>query len=170
MCLAAARRAKLLDAETFQRRLREATELRGRAAPGAGKGLEWTLTYAPALSLVGDAAIAEEARLAKPPSDTFWFGMVPMMRADAGSALVELGLLDEAIVMLRRAAGTCLATSEPLRSTHAYHALGVALALRGDVAAARNALGVVVARWGGAKPRSTTAQDAARRLAAIPSS
>jgi hypothetical protein len=38
----------------------------------------------------------------------------------------------------------------------------------GDVDGARSAYGEVIARWGKAAPRSVTAEQAKRRLAALP--
>ena len=83
-----------------------------------------------------------------------------------GHAFLEADRLAEALPWLRKAAASCHALDLPYEHTQAQFALGQALE-RGDPVAACAAYGVVVDRWGRAKPRSTTADAARKRMAAL---
>jgi serine/threonine-protein kinase len=72
--------------------------------------------------------------------------------------------IDDALPYLQRAARSCVALEVPFEHTQVQLVLGQALAARGRRDEACAALGVVLARWGHARPRSVTA-DRARELA-----
>ena len=67
----------------------------------------------------------------------------------------------DALPYLRRAARSCVAVESPFEHTRVHLVLGQALADTGDRAGACAAWGVVLARWGRARPRSVTADSSA---------
>jgi serine/threonine-protein kinase len=128
-------------------------------------GCRWGIAFAPALERGvpwGDAA-----RAMLPPPDRFWFGRFPMLRYDAGVALLTVGERARAIELLGGVAKSCLAILDPFRAVHASLHLGAALEASGDRAGARAAYRSVVERWGSARPVSASAAKAAARLLAL---
>jgi eukaryotic-like serine/threonine-protein kinase len=87
--------------------------------------------------------------------------------AFAGKALLLAGQVDDALPFLRVAGASCFAFDDPFVHTEAQLWLGQALEQKGDFAGACAAYRVVVARWGAASPRSSTAASARRRLDAL---
>jgi serine/threonine-protein kinase len=81
-----------------------------------------------------------------------------------GKAYALAGRYDDAIPHLRRAANACLALEMPVDVTRASLLLGDALAAKGDPEGACAAYKVVVDRWGAARPRSITAEQAKRGM------
>jgi serine/threonine-protein kinase len=77
-----------------------------------------------------------------------------------GKANFLAGRIDEALPYLRRAADACLGLATPVDTTHAALMLGHALDSKGDKAGACAAYKIVLDRWGKAKPRSVSADDA----------
>jgi serine/threonine-protein kinase len=77
------------------------------------------------------------------------------------------GRTEEAVVTLKKATASCIALMEPMQHTHAHLYLGEALEAKGDRDGACAAYTVVRDRWGASKPASVTAQQAARRSAAL---
>ncbi len=67
---------------------------------------------------------------------------------------------DEAIPYLERAAASCIGLERPVDTTRASLMLGHALEVKGDKARACAAYQTVLKRWGAAKPRSVSAEDA----------
>jgi serine/threonine-protein kinase len=84
-----------------------------------------------------------------------------------GHAYRLAGRTDDAIDALRRGVAACTMLGEGLRTTRGSFELGQALESAGDTAGACTAYGVVLARWGHAKPRSVTADRARARWSAI---
>ncbi|HEY6460662.1 MAG TPA: protein kinase, partial [Polyangiaceae bacterium] len=84
-----------------------------------------------------------------------------------GHAYLLAGRTDDAAAALRRGTATCTALADPFASTRGWLDLGAALEAKGDRAGACSAYGVVVSRWGHARPRSTTAERAKSRVAAL---
>ncbi|HEY1694716.1 MAG TPA: protein kinase [Polyangiaceae bacterium] len=84
-----------------------------------------------------------------------------------GHAYLLAGRADDAVAALRRGTATCTALAEPFASTRGWLDLGAALEAKGDRAGACSAYGVVVSRWGHAKPRSVSAERAKNRVAAL---
>lgn len=80
--------------------------------------------------------------------------------AFTGRALLLAGQLDAAIAYLRRGAKACTALEDPFLHTRTHLWLGQALERRGERSSACVAYGVVLKRWGSAKPRSSTADEA----------
>ncbi|WP_394833760.1 protein kinase [Pendulispora rubella] len=85
-------------------------------------------------------------------SDTFE-GRVAMMAGDHA----------QAIALLEPATKSCDSLEEPFTTTRAHLWLGQAKEEAGDIPGACTAYAEVVRRWGDAKPRSVTAEDAKRR-------
>jgi serine/threonine-protein kinase len=85
----------------------------------------------------------------------------------AGHAFLLASRLDDALPALRLGATTCTVLFDPFGNTRGWLDLGSALEARGDRAGACDAYRVVVDRWGHAKPRSTTAERARARKAAL---
>jgi serine/threonine protein kinase/tetratricopeptide (TPR) repeat protein len=84
-----------------------------------------------------------------------------------GHAYLLAGRVDDALPMLTRATRTCLAVEQPIAHTRAEFELGTALEAKGDHAGACAAYAAVLARWGHAKPRSVTADNARSRARAL---
>ncbi|HEX8794263.1 MAG TPA: protein kinase [Polyangiaceae bacterium] len=132
--------------------------------PEPSRGYAWLYGYARFAATPEDAHAALEAlpRFGDIPRFT------PLAFGDAyvGRTYVLAGRDGEAIPHLQRAARSCLALGHPIDHTQTELLLGQALAEAGDVEGACAAYGVVLSRWGHAKPRSVTA-DAARRQATV---
>jgi serine/threonine-protein kinase len=84
-----------------------------------------------------------------------------------GSVLVRAGRASEAIPWLRGVTQSCTSLETPFEAVRARRWLGEALERTGDKAGACGAYAAVVARWGKAKPRSVTAEEAAGRAKAL---
>lgn len=80
-----------------------------------------------------------------------------------GRAFLLAGRLDEALLYLRRATASCTALLGPIWHTRGFDYLGQALEAKGDKLGACDAYAVVLQRWGGARPRSITAEHARGR-------
>jgi eukaryotic-like serine/threonine-protein kinase len=80
--------------------------------------------------------------------------------APLGKVRLLAGDAAGAVEPLRRATATCTVLDEPIGYQHAWQDLGAALRATGDTAGACAAYGEVLARWGRAKPKSVTADDA----------
>lgn len=87
--------------------------------------------------------------------------------ASAGHVLVLAGRLADAIPFLRRSSANCFLLDEPFMHLHAQLDLGRALDGTGDVAGACEQYSAVLARWGHAKPRSVTADEARARAKSL---
>jgi serine/threonine-protein kinase len=128
----------------------------------------WITAWARPASSREDAetALSELTELGGPPV------FVPTEPASAhvGRMYLLAGRANDAIAPLQAGASTCTSLAEPITNTRAWHDLGLALEARaaeGDKEAACHAYGTVLARWGHAKPRSLTAEDARARFAAL---
>jgi serine/threonine-protein kinase len=75
--------------------------------------------------------------------------------------------LDDAIPALRRGASSCTVLGETIANTRAWMDLGTALEARGDKEGACEAYRTVLGRWGHAKPRSVTADEARTHASAL---
>jgi tetratricopeptide (TPR) repeat protein len=84
-----------------------------------------------------------------------------------GTLLARGGRADLAVPWLREGLKSCLQQNESLSRRHAELELGKALEAQGDKAGAREQYQSILRYWGDAKPRSVTADEARRRLAAL---
>jgi eukaryotic-like serine/threonine-protein kinase len=119
----------------------------------------WLHGYAAVADTSDDAtrALAELPRFGRMPA----FGPLTLGDAYEGATYYLAGRAADAVPLLRRAARSCLAIQSPFEQTQATALLGEALAATGDRDGACGAYGVVLARWGRAKPRSLTAERVA---------
>jgi serine/threonine-protein kinase len=84
-----------------------------------------------------------------------------------GSVLVRAGRAAEALPWLHATAGSCTTFENPFEAIRARRWLGEALERTGDKRGACAAYSAVLARWGKAKPRSVTADEARGRALAL---
>ncbi len=80
--------------------------------------------------------------------------------AAAGHVFVLAERPADAVPFLRRAAANCYLLDDPFTHLRAQLDLGLALEKTGDRAGACEAFAAVLSRWGRAKPRSVTAEEA----------
>jgi len=83
--------------------------------------------------------------------------------AEIGRTYFLADKIDEAIPHLKRAASKCFIYHDPFTILGSSLLLGRALEQKGDNKGACDAYGKVLARWGNAKPRSVTADEARER-------
>ncbi len=83
-----------------------------------------------------------------------------------GRTLLRGGRPDLAVPWLARAAHQCVQLDSPIPRMHAWLDLGEGLSRTGDREGARQAYEEILRSWGSARPRSVTADEARRRLAA----
>jgi serine/threonine protein kinase/tetratricopeptide (TPR) repeat protein len=135
-----------------------------RATP-ATRSFVWIYTFATPAETPADARAAL-ARLGPfEPVPRF----KPLSLADEaiGRTYLLAGRTDDALAALERATRSCFPLDHPMEHTRAHYALGLAREAKGDVDGACAAYRVVRRRWGGAHPRSITADLAAARVAAL---
>jgi eukaryotic-like serine/threonine-protein kinase len=87
-----------------------------------------------------------------------------MFDAQLGKTYALAGLNDDALPPLRAVTKACIALGHPIVQTRSFYFLGMALENKGDLDGAKKAYQTVVDRWGNAKPRSRTAEEAKKRL------
>ncbi|HZF51822.1 MAG TPA: serine/threonine-protein kinase [Polyangiaceae bacterium] len=118
---------------------------------------------------VRTAAEAEEALASFPGGAPSWsdppvhFERAGFPHIFTGRALFLAGLHREAASYLRAGVSACNVLEDPFLNTRAHLWLGQALEQVGEPAKACSAYGVVIARWGKAKPASKTAEEASAR-------
>jgi serine/threonine-protein kinase len=132
---------------------------------GGWRGHVWlhlhaALAHTPSEAL---AALGAQRDVAALPS----FRRVGLSDADDGRVRFLAGRIDDALPLLRRAAGSCRGLELPMEHVRAHLWLGKSLEARDDRKGACAAYGLVVRRWGEAKPTSTTARAASSRMKAI---
>lgn len=147
-----ARRAAWSEAWRGRGLTPDARELWARSHAGPARGAEDARAALAALSPLG-------------PPRRFVVGRLPGV--DAARVYLLAGRAEEAIPLLREATASCLATSEPVRFVQAHALLGRALEALGDTAGACAAYDAVMERWGKARPRSVTAEEASARRDAL---
>jgi serine/threonine-protein kinase len=135
-----------------------------RVEPGV-RSFVWIYAYAEPAETARDGAFAVVALPAYEPLPPY----KPESLADAaiGRALFLGGKTDLALVHLERATKSCFPLDHPIEHTRAHYFLGMAREAKHDLKGACDAYRVVSERWGHAKPRSTTAQAAGARIAAL---
>jgi serine/threonine-protein kinase len=132
--------------------------------------LVWTVSSA---MPVRTAAEAERALASYPGGRSSWSGPPDRFERAAfphifiGRALLLAGRAKEAASYLRAGVGACAVLEYPFLHTRAHLWLGQALEQSGERSEACSAYGVVIARWGKAKPASKTAGEAAERSRAL---
>ena len=133
------------------------TDSQARISPLWAKEL-WYSAYA---SITDDEASARAALAVLPRFSPLPPGRdFTMADAATGRAYLLAGDAASALPYLERGASTCLAFDAPVVDTQAHLQLGDALRITGDIPRACTAYRVVVDRWGSAKPRSISAEQA----------
>ena len=161
--LLAARRGGLLSPTEFEQRRSAWVAAWKQKMPATRQPFVWLHGYASAVETRQDA---EQALAAQPA-----FGPIPpftprtLGNAYIGTTFFLAGRTAEALPYLERAAGSCLAIESPYEHTQVQLLFGQALGQVGRHDEACKAYGVLLSRWGAARPRSVTA-DRARVLAA----
>jgi serine/threonine-protein kinase len=117
--------------------------------------------------LASPAETAEEARaaLAQLPAFAPLPSFMPLTLGwlSVGKTYLLAGRVDEAMPFLERAATHCLVAQHPFEAVRAHLLRGEAHQARGDVAKACADYREVLRRWGKARPRSLSAEEASRR-------
>jgi serine/threonine-protein kinase len=125
----------------------------------------WIYAYALPTGTAAEAKNALDALSKFSPLPAF----TPMSVASAhvGNVFLQAGRFEEAIVPLGRAVASCIALQEPASHTRASLRLGIAREALGQTEGACAAYRLVLDRWGHARPRSISADEARRRAAAL---
>jgi serine/threonine-protein kinase len=159
--LLAERSGGLLTSSAFEAERTKWVELWERSVNPESRPFIWLHGYAAIVESPDDArrALARAADFGIPRYTPYTLG-----DAFIGGTYYQAGQITEALPYLQRAARSCVALEVPYEHTQVQLLLGQALASLGRRDEACAAYGVVLARWGHAKPRSVTA-DKARILA-----
>jgi serine/threonine-protein kinase len=123
----------------------------------------WARAYALGVEREDEAAEALAAR----PADARWSILYGPVDTALGQMLWLGGKRDEAMPHLARTFTRCDRFPAIFQMTRAGLFYGHALEERGDQGGACEVYRALVARWGEARPRSVTAEEAARRAAAL---
>ncbi|MDC3956058.1 protein kinase [Polyangium jinanense] len=159
--LVTARKAGVITREGLAARRRAwLAEWSSRATPAARSYL-WLHGWAATTIQGEDARDALEALAEHGPLPPYVPGT--LVGASAGVTFMLGGRLDEAKRWLTQAAGSCSALSFPIAHTRAHLWLGQALEASGDTRGACASYRTVLDRWGRARPRSVTADEARER-------
>jgi serine/threonine-protein kinase len=156
--LVAKRSAGLLSLDEFDKQRQEwAAGAAAKVAPFF-RPFVWLYGYAAIAETAADAtrALDEQPKFGPMPH----FQLVGINDAHIGKTYFLAGRVAEALPLLRRASRSCVAVFFPLEHTQVHVVLGQALATAGDREGACAAYGVVLSRWGKAKPRSVSAEKA----------
>ncbi len=131
--------------------------------PRAFDGMLWQRAYGGLAATPEEAneAVAARARFSPPPSRR------PTGDFTGAPALLMAGLVDEALPELELAASSCTPITDPWGDTRAHELLGQARAAKLDKARACAEYGIVLDRWGAAKPQSVTATRVRERARAL---
>jgi serine/threonine-protein kinase len=154
----------LTRAQHEDQRAAWARSWRAKTGP-AYVGLLWVVGWAAVARTPQDAA---EALRVQPE-----FGPLPPFTpwypggADVGHAYLLAGREEAAIEPLRHGAATCTQLTDPVGYVRAWLDLGTTLDRQGDRDGACSAYRVVLDRWGRAKPRSVTAEQARARATTL---
>jgi serine/threonine-protein kinase len=156
--LLAKRQGGLLSADEFEMQRKDWAASAAAKVPPFFRPFVWLYGYAAIAETAADAtrALEEQPKFGPMPH----FQLVGINDAHIGTTYFLAGRVAEALPLLRRASRSCEAVFFPLEHTQVQLVLGQALASHGDREGACAAYGVVLSRWGKAKPRSVTAERA----------
>jgi len=161
---AAAEVERLSPEERAHRRDSWLRDWQGRATPIARNYL-WMHAYASTAYTAEESKQAIEALRQVGPLPPFR----PETMADAyvGRMYLMAGRTDDALVWLGQATQSCATLQFPFEQTRAFLWLGQAKESKGDTKGACGAYQVVLDRWGQAKPKSVSADQARARVSAL---
>ncbi|MDI1448656.1 serine/threonine-protein kinase [Polyangium sp. 6x1] len=131
-----------------------------RGGSAIQKALVWSLAYGRGIEREEDALRALDTR----PKDAVWPKISYWVDEDLGRAFWLAGKKDEALPYMERAFKRCDRFHHVLSALRADLLYGRALEARGDTAFACDVYGTILTRWGKAKPRSVTAEEARKRV------
>lgn len=157
-------RAGGLSREEF--RSRRASWIEEEQKNLAATGLIWTYAFASTAETSEEATAALATLTDYAPLSSFAY-YVGIPDAEIGSTYLRAGQVDSAIPYLAKAVANCSAFRHPFVHTRATLQLGQALESKGDARGACSAYAKVVERWGNARPRSVSAENARLRLKAL---
>jgi len=154
-----------LTQAAFEAKRRAWLDLWRKKTSGAYASFLWIFAYAEPAETHDEATLALAALPDYAPIPPF----APQSIATAivGETYWLADRPEDALPLLRRAAASCIALMEPVGHTRVQLVLGQALEARGDHEGACDAYGVVLQRWGHAKPASITAAKARERSLAL---
>jgi eukaryotic-like serine/threonine-protein kinase len=155
--LLAERSGGLLAPAAFDAERAKWIELWEHTAVPASRPFIWLHGYA---AVVETAEDAERALAAAPRFGMPMFTPYTLGDGFIGTVYQRAGRTAEALPYLQRAARSCMALETPFEHTQVQLVLAEALASLGRRDEACAPLGVVLARWGHARPRSITAERA----------
>jgi serine/threonine-protein kinase len=164
MLFAAAEAERLSVAERVSQRDTWLRDWEARVTPIARNYL-WMHAYASTAYSAEEAKNALNVLARQSPLPPFR----PETMADAfvGRTYLLTGRTDEAITWLGQATQSCATLQFPFEQTRAFLWLGQAKESKGDTKGACGAYRVVLDRWGHAKPKSVTADQARARVSAL---
>jgi serine/threonine protein kinase/tetratricopeptide (TPR) repeat protein len=142
--------------QAARERERELPRVSGGADSQFGPWIVWLDLWATGVRTPADA---REALAALPDGTAPGFFRGTDLEP-VGRTLLLGGRLEDAITWLEKSAHACNVLKDPFFSTRAHLWLGEAREQKGDKAAACAEYAVVLDRWGHAKPRSVTADEA----------
>jgi serine/threonine-protein kinase len=161
--LGAARAAGVVSAAAWRKTTREWLDEWSKIAPRAYSRFEaWLVLFASEAVTRQDA---DEALAAMPSHDVL--NPDGLGAPALGHLYLLLGRWDEAIAQLEAAVRACAVLDDVRSLVRAHYELAQAYETQGDTDEACEHHAWVVARWKGAKPRSVTAEAAARRMGAL---
>jgi serine/threonine-protein kinase len=164
LTLVARRAAKLVSSAEYLTQLDAwMSEWQRRLQKGA-HGYVWLHGLAATAETPEDARLAL-ARLGNMPIPPYT--PKTLVSAGLGRAYLLAGRLDDAMPLLERASKSCMSLAKPVTHTRSHLWLGQAREAKHDVAGACAAYGAVIDRWGNARPRSVTADEARARQRAL---
>jgi len=162
-----ARLGNFLSREAFieQRDVWVRDALKIARSNATGRNFIWYAAYA---NLVHDATSAQEALESLPHYEPVgWSGAWTSDLAIVGHTYLLGGNVDEAIRWLEQATNHCRTFSDPIFHVRSHLWLGQARELKGDKSGACAAYKVVLDRWGHAKGKSVSADQARARARSL---
>ena len=164
LLFAAAEAERLSGDERMARRDTWLRDWEARATPVARNYL-WMHAYASTAYTADESKQAIDVLSHQGPLPPFR----PETMADAyvGRTYLLAGRTDDAITWLGQATQNCAALQFPFEQTRAFLWLGQAKESKGDTKGACGAYRVVLDRWGHAKPKSVSADQARARVSAL---
>jgi serine/threonine-protein kinase len=166
-------RAGAITRDEYDKARTDALERFRNKWTGAGRKLDddfawlsWSMAYGTEVVTADEARAAVDA-MPKTASKAAESGRWPAIDLAAGKTYALVGQYEHALTPLKRIGSPCLALVDPVNRIGADFYLGMALEGTGDADGARTSYRRVLERWGKAKPRSVTGEQAKKRLHAL---
>jgi serine/threonine-protein kinase len=159
------RAGRLSHDELAQRLDRWVAEWTDRGVAPRFRSYLWAAGYASAAATEEDGKLALDQLAEFEPLPAY--RPDGLLEYDIGRTYLLAGKAEEAIEWLTRATKVCRALDEPMGHNRSFYWLGRAYEAAGDERRACQAYGGLLGRWGRAKPKSVTADDARKRFGAL---